>query len=96
MASNVHEKKIILNITPCPFAMYVVSPALSDHNAICVIFRINHNSPPTSIRFRDFSEANAEPIASNTKNEFFSCSPPHSHPNEYADYLVKFVKKNNE
>ena len=77
----------------CSRCSYVVSPALSDHYAICVIFRNNHDSPPKSIRFRDFSEANAELFALNMENEFISCSPPHSNPNEYVDYLVIFLKK---
>ena len=35
----------------CSRRSYVVSPALTDHYAICVILRINHDSPPKSIRF---------------------------------------------
>ena len=66
---------------------------LSDHYAVSVIFRINHDSPPKSIRFRDFSEANAELFALNMENKFISFSPLHSNPNEYADYLVNFLKK---
>ena len=52
---------------------------------------MNHDSPPKSTRFRDFSEANAEQLGLNMENEFISCSPPHSNPIEYADYMV--IKK---
>ena len=68
--------------------IYVVSPALSDYYAICVIFRIDHDSPPKSIRIKDFSEASAKLSALNMENKFISCSPPLLNPNEYADHLV--------
>ena len=61
----------ILNCSRCS---YVVSPALSDHYVVCVIFRINCDCPP-------------ELFALNMENEFISCPPLHSNPNEYAAYL---------
>ena len=76
----------------CPWRSYVASPALSDQFALCVTFRSNRDSPPTSIQFRDFSEANEKLFASN----IIFCSYPHSNTNEYAEYLVRFLKKNIE
>ena len=71
----------------------VVSSALFDHYALCVNFRINHDGPPKSKRFRDFNEPNAKLFSSDIENELISCYPPRSNPNEYADYLLDFLKK---
>ena len=81
------------HILNCSRRSYVVSPAVPDHYAICAIFRIIHDSPPKSVRFRDFSEGNAELFTLNKEIEFISRSPPHSNPNEYGDYLVFFLNK---
>ena len=43
-----------------PRGSYVGFPALSDHQAMCVVFRVEHDSPPKSIRFREYTEANVE------------------------------------
>ena len=75
-----------------PRYSYVVSPALSDHYAVCIIFKINYDSPPKTTRFRDFSDVNSEGFAENIDVEFLLCSPPVSNPNEYAEYVVNFMK----
>ena len=53
-----------------------MSPALSDHYDICVIFKMKHDSPPKTILFRDFSDVNRERFAENIDAEFLPCSPP--------------------
>ena len=75
-----------------PRSRYVVSPALCDHYAVCVIFKVKHDSPPKTIRFRDFGDINTERFAENIDAEFLLCSPPVSNPNEYAEYMVNFMK----
>ena len=71
---------------------YVVSPALSDHYAVCVIFRVKHNSTPKSIRFREYIGANAERFAAKFDSVFLYLSPLNSNPNEDAEYIVDFMK----
>ena len=36
---------------------FVVTPALSNHYAVFVDFKVNHDTLPKSIRFRDYNEA---------------------------------------
>ena len=62
-----------------PRFRYVVSPALSDHYAVC-----------DSRSFRDSSDSNTERFAD---AKFLLCSPLVSNPNEYAEYMVNFMKK---
>ena len=63
-------------------------PALSYQYAVCVIFEVKHDSLPKTIRFRDYSEANAEHFATVIDNDFFLLLP-----NEHAEYKVIFTKK---
>ena len=65
-----------------PRSSYVISPALSDHYVICVIFKIEQDSSPKTIRFRNFSDFNRERFAENNDAEFLLCCPPVSNPNE--------------
>ena len=76
-----------------PRSSYVVFPALSDHYAVCVIFKVEHDSPPKTIRFPYFSDVNTEHFAENIEAEFHLCLPPVMNPNEYAEQLVNFLKK---
>ena len=69
----------------CSKRSKVVSLSLSDHYVFCVIFITNHDTPPNSKIFRDFSEANAELFALNIENEYIFFSLSHSNTNEYAD-----------
>ena len=63
-----------------PRSSYVVSLAPSDHYAVCVIFKIKHDSPPKTNCFRDFNDVNKERFAENIDDEFLLCSPPVSNP----------------
>ena len=76
-----------------PRTSYIVFHALPDYYAACVILRVKHDNPPKTIRFRDFSDVNAERFAENIEAEFSLCCPPVSNPNEYADYMVNIMKK---
>ena len=78
----------------CTRRSLFVFPALLDHYPIHVKFRANHNNPPKSISFRDFSETNAKLLASKIDIEFFRCSLPQLNPSKMIDYLVFFL--NNE
>ena len=59
---------------------YVVSPALSDHYAVCVLFKVKRDSPQKTICYRFFSDVNTERFAENIDAEFFPCSPAGSNP----------------
>ena len=65
-----------------PRSSYVFPPAPSDHYAVYVIFNVEHDNLPRSIRFRDYSETDVEQVVANIDNEFLYCSPPNSNPNE--------------
>ena len=71
---------------------YVVSPALFELCAVCVIFRVKQDSPPKSIRFREYIGANAERFAAKFDSVFLYLSPLNSNPNEDAEYIVDFMK----
>ena len=75
-----------------PRYSYAVSPALSDHYAVCVIFKVKHDSPPKIVCFRDFSDIiNTVCFAENVDAEFLLFSIHVSNPIEYAEYMFNFM-----
>ena len=59
-----------------PRSSYIVTPALCDHYAVGVIFKVKHENPPKTTSFRDFSDINTKLFAENMDAEFLLCSPP--------------------
>ena len=53
---------------------------------------MKRDSSPKTLSLRDFSDVNRERFAKNIDAEFLLCSPLVSNPNEYADYMVNFIK----
>ena len=79
-----------------PRGSYVVSLALSDHYVVRAIFKVKYDKHPKSIRFKDYSEVDAEYSAANIDSEFLYCAPPNSNLNEDAEYTVTFVEKTSD
>ena len=49
-------------------------------------FKVEHDCPPKTTRFRDLSDVNTDRLAENIDADFLICSPLVWNQNEYVEY----------
>ena len=71
---------------------FFLTPSVSDHCPIAVVFRKFIPKRMKRVVFRDYSSSNRETFLSNIDREFSTFNPPLNNVNQYADYLINFLK----
>ena len=72
---------------------YVISPNLSDHMPVAVVFGRNLNSEPKKIKFRDFSQGNCSRFLGALSSEFSAYTPSFDDCELFADSLINFLNR---